>query len=195
MRGTGYRRARRGNPLPNIFRQWADARGIPCIVIEQVCPRAGSKLQCGMSPDASGLANRTCTCMGSGIPCAAVAVAIAISHTCPLVHALLLGLAATCKAPPVAQHPGGCTGRCRGVGQRLPSARAQTHTPHARTPARACVISFQNRRIPPCCFGRASVCARGACTSHEPFHGFRPRRTWWATAAWTWSSLTRPVCG
>lgn len=35
VRGTGYRRARRGNPLPNIFRQWCDAKGQPCVVIEQ----------------------------------------------------------------------------------------------------------------------------------------------------------------
>ena len=36
MRGTGYRRERKGNPLPNIFRQWCDAKEVPCIVIEQV---------------------------------------------------------------------------------------------------------------------------------------------------------------
>lgn len=36
VRGTGYRRERKGNPLPNVFRQWCDAKAWPCIVIEQV---------------------------------------------------------------------------------------------------------------------------------------------------------------
>lgn len=36
VRGTGYRKERKGNPLPNIFRQWCDAKEVPCIVIEQV---------------------------------------------------------------------------------------------------------------------------------------------------------------
>ncbi|GAX82752.1 hypothetical protein CEUSTIGMA_g10178.t1 [Chlamydomonas eustigma] len=35
VRGTGYRKERKGNPLPNIFRQWCDAKEMPCIVIEQ----------------------------------------------------------------------------------------------------------------------------------------------------------------
>lgn len=35
VRGTGYRRGRRGNPLPNVYRQWCDARGMACVVIEQ----------------------------------------------------------------------------------------------------------------------------------------------------------------
>jgi hypothetical protein len=35
VRGTGYRKGRKGHPLPNIWRQWCDAKGHPCIVIEQ----------------------------------------------------------------------------------------------------------------------------------------------------------------
>ena len=35
VRGTGYRRGRKGNPLPNIYRQWCDAKAQACIVIEQ----------------------------------------------------------------------------------------------------------------------------------------------------------------
>lgn len=32
VRGTGYRRERKGNPLPNSFRQWCDAKGMACVV-------------------------------------------------------------------------------------------------------------------------------------------------------------------
>ncbi|GIL79654.1 hypothetical protein Vretimale_12251 [Volvox reticuliferus] len=35
VRGTAYRKFRHGNPLPNIFRQWCDARGQVCVVVEQ----------------------------------------------------------------------------------------------------------------------------------------------------------------
>lgn len=35
VRGTGYRKGRKGHPLPNIYRQWCDAKGQPCIIIEQ----------------------------------------------------------------------------------------------------------------------------------------------------------------
>lgn len=35
VRGTGYRKGRKGHPLPNIYRQWCDAKAQPCIVIEQ----------------------------------------------------------------------------------------------------------------------------------------------------------------
>lgn len=35
VRGTGYRKGRKGNPLPNIYRQWCDAKAQACIVIEQ----------------------------------------------------------------------------------------------------------------------------------------------------------------
>ncbi|KAF8071014.1 hypothetical protein HT031_001095 [Scenedesmus sp. PABB004] len=35
VRGTGYRKARRGNPLPNVFRQWCDAKASACVLIEQ----------------------------------------------------------------------------------------------------------------------------------------------------------------
>lgn len=41
VRGTAYRRERKGNPLPNIFRQWCDAKGWPCVVIEQDLALAG----------------------------------------------------------------------------------------------------------------------------------------------------------
>ncbi|CAN0601216.1 unnamed protein product, partial [Ectocarpus sp. 12 AP-2014] len=30
LRGTGYRRERKGSPLQNIFRQFCDAKAIPC---------------------------------------------------------------------------------------------------------------------------------------------------------------------
>ncbi|KAG1671054.1 hypothetical protein FOA52_000725 [Chlamydomonas sp. UWO 241] len=35
VRGTGFRKERKGNPLPNIYRQWCDARCMPCVVVEQ----------------------------------------------------------------------------------------------------------------------------------------------------------------
>ncbi|DBA77615.1 TPA: hypothetical protein ACH3X1_009413 [Trebouxia sp. C0004] len=35
LRGTGYRKERKGSPLANTFRQWCDAQAIICIVIEQ----------------------------------------------------------------------------------------------------------------------------------------------------------------
>jgi hypothetical protein len=35
VKGTGYRKNRKGHPLPNIYRQWCDSRAMPCIVIEQ----------------------------------------------------------------------------------------------------------------------------------------------------------------
>ena len=35
VRGTGYRKGRKGHPLPNIWRQWCDAKGQPCVVVEQ----------------------------------------------------------------------------------------------------------------------------------------------------------------
>ncbi|KAF5841515.1 hypothetical protein DUNSADRAFT_12443 [Dunaliella salina] len=35
VRGTGYRRERKGTPLPNIYRQWCDANSSVTIVIEQ----------------------------------------------------------------------------------------------------------------------------------------------------------------
>ncbi|KAG2501769.1 hypothetical protein HYH03_000269 [Edaphochlamys debaryana] len=35
VRGTAYRKERKGSPLANIFRQWCDARGAVCVVIEQ----------------------------------------------------------------------------------------------------------------------------------------------------------------
>ncbi|GLI68130.1 hypothetical protein VaNZ11_012448 [Volvox africanus] len=35
VRGTAYRKFRHGNPLPNIFRQWCDACGQVCVVVEQ----------------------------------------------------------------------------------------------------------------------------------------------------------------
>ncbi|KAL0037189.1 hypothetical protein WJX79_004730 [Trebouxia sp. C0005] len=35
LRGTGYRKERKGSPLANTFRQWCDAQAIVCIVIEQ----------------------------------------------------------------------------------------------------------------------------------------------------------------
>lgn len=38
VRGTGYRKGaggRKGNPLPNVYRQWCDAKATACIVIEQ----------------------------------------------------------------------------------------------------------------------------------------------------------------
>jgi hypothetical protein len=43
VRGAGARKAhaRHGHPLPNSFRQWADARGVPCVVIEQDRSGAG----------------------------------------------------------------------------------------------------------------------------------------------------------
>ena len=30
LRGTGYRRERKGSPLQNIFRQFCDAKAMPC---------------------------------------------------------------------------------------------------------------------------------------------------------------------
>eukprot|EP00775_Hariotina_reticulata_P007501 gene7501-7711_t len=41
VRGTGYRKGRKGNPLPNIWRQWCDAKGMGCVVIEQDMTGAG----------------------------------------------------------------------------------------------------------------------------------------------------------
>ncbi|KAK9813952.1 hypothetical protein WJX73_006411 [Symbiochloris irregularis] len=35
LKGSGYRKERKGSPLANIFRQWCDANGQPCIVIQQ----------------------------------------------------------------------------------------------------------------------------------------------------------------
>ena len=35
LKGSGYRRERKGSPLANIFRQWCDASELPCIAIEQ----------------------------------------------------------------------------------------------------------------------------------------------------------------
>lgn len=35
LRGTGYRKERKGSPLANTFRQWCDAQATTCIVIEQ----------------------------------------------------------------------------------------------------------------------------------------------------------------
>lgn len=36
LRGTGYRRERKGSPLVNIFRQFCDANAIPCISVVTV---------------------------------------------------------------------------------------------------------------------------------------------------------------
>jgi hypothetical protein len=43
VRGAGARKAhaKHGHPLPNSFRQWADAKGLPCVVIEQDPSGAG----------------------------------------------------------------------------------------------------------------------------------------------------------
>ncbi len=35
VRGSGYRKGRKGHPLPNAYRQWCDARGWACVVVEQ----------------------------------------------------------------------------------------------------------------------------------------------------------------
>eukprot|EP00798_Chlamydomonas_sp_ICE-L_P032562 gene32562-12480_t len=35
VRGTAYRKERKGHPLPNIFRQWCDANERACVVVEQ----------------------------------------------------------------------------------------------------------------------------------------------------------------
>lgn len=35
VKGTGYRKQRKGHPLPNIYRQWCDAHGQATVVIEQ----------------------------------------------------------------------------------------------------------------------------------------------------------------
>lgn len=35
LRGTGYRKERKGSPLANTFRQWCDAQASLCVVIEQ----------------------------------------------------------------------------------------------------------------------------------------------------------------
>jgi hypothetical protein len=35
VRGTGFRRGRKGWPINNSFRQWCDAKEWPCCVIEQ----------------------------------------------------------------------------------------------------------------------------------------------------------------
>ena len=43
VRGAGYRRARKGHPLPNIYRQWCDARAQPCIVIQQGMGESSSR--------------------------------------------------------------------------------------------------------------------------------------------------------
>lgn len=33
LAGSGYRRERKGAPLANIWRQWCDARGVPCVLL------------------------------------------------------------------------------------------------------------------------------------------------------------------
>ncbi|PNW72006.1 hypothetical protein CHLRE_16g686350v5 [Chlamydomonas reinhardtii] len=40
VRGTAYRKERHGNPLPNVYRQWCDAKAQLCVVVEQ--DRTGS---------------------------------------------------------------------------------------------------------------------------------------------------------
>ncbi|KAK9809012.1 hypothetical protein WJX72_007911 [[Myrmecia] bisecta] len=35
IKGTAYRKERKGSPLANIFRQWCDAKAMPCILVEQ----------------------------------------------------------------------------------------------------------------------------------------------------------------
>lgn len=35
LKGSGYRRERKGSPLANIYRQWCDALGAPCVLLEQ----------------------------------------------------------------------------------------------------------------------------------------------------------------
>ena len=35
LKGSGYRKERKGSPLANIFRQWCDASALPCIVVAQ----------------------------------------------------------------------------------------------------------------------------------------------------------------
>lgn len=49
VRGTAYRRFRHGNPLPNIWRQWCDAKGQLCVVVEQ--DKAGDSGQDGLVVD------------------------------------------------------------------------------------------------------------------------------------------------
>lgn len=41
VRGTGYRKERKGYPLPNIYRQWCDAKAQVAVVLEQVRRRQG----------------------------------------------------------------------------------------------------------------------------------------------------------
>eukprot|EP00955_Chlamydomonas_euryale_P118485 366546-Chlamydomonas_euryale.AAC.18 len=50
VRGTGYRKERRGHPLPNVFRQWCDARELPCVVIEQVRGACSGRRSSSPSP-------------------------------------------------------------------------------------------------------------------------------------------------
>ena len=35
VKGTGYRRERKGSPIANLFRQWCDAQARPCVMLEQ----------------------------------------------------------------------------------------------------------------------------------------------------------------
>eukprot|EP01025_Chloroclados_australasicus_P000722 TRINITY_DN10278_c0_g3_i1.p1 TRINITY_DN10278_c0_g3~~TRINITY_DN10278_c0_g3_i1.p1 ORF type:complete len:350 (+),score=27.60 TRINITY_DN10278_c0_g3_i1:60-1052(+) len=36
LKGTGYRKERKGSPLANIWRQWCDAKALPCVFITQI---------------------------------------------------------------------------------------------------------------------------------------------------------------
>ncbi|GAB4813960.1 hypothetical protein N2152v2_001006 [Parachlorella kessleri] len=47
VKGSGYRRERKGSPLANIYRQWCDAMARPCIVVEQQPVPAGFSAESG----------------------------------------------------------------------------------------------------------------------------------------------------
>lgn len=47
LRGTGYRRERKGSPLLNIFRQFCDAKAVACISVCTVrYNQGGQNIQC-----------------------------------------------------------------------------------------------------------------------------------------------------
>ena len=51
VKGSGYRRERKGSPLANIYRQWCDAMARPCIMIEQQPVPAGFSVESGGALD------------------------------------------------------------------------------------------------------------------------------------------------
>lgn len=174
VRGSGYRKGRRGNPLPNVYRQWCDARGRACIVIEQDAAGGGEDV---VVADLSPLRTTQLAQVRAAEPPPLLAAVqcrrLRRRRACFRALSGLLAAAARCGAPQAVR---ACCSLADVVGAQqltpaqrpldavpfntlplasLPYAPAQVRCARAR--ARACVHAAA-RLAPPPCTGAACCC-------------------------------------